>query len=150
MAVALIGAPGSGKSSVGAPRALLLDVPFVDVAAELARLHDDVELLELAHVAQWTARRLEGVGDAVVAYPSSVTDRMGADRVIYLKASAGQTFARSGLNVPAPVGALRPRALWMALLATRDPLYQEAADITLEVGEKSVAELAEEAAALLR
>ena len=34
--IALIGAPGSGKSSVGAALAVRLGVPFVDVDTEVA------------------------------------------------------------------------------------------------------------------
>lgn len=149
MVIALVGVPGSGKSSVGAAIASELGQPFVDVAEQLGGENAVVE----HGIEEATRRALDLAGaeqTGVVAMPSWVMQGPNGSRVIFLSATAAESFARSGMNRPGPVGLINPRSIWAQMLRERDPQYRESAELVIEVARKTVAEIAAEALSYLR
>lgn len=146
--LALIGVPGSGKTSVGAEVARLLDCPFVDVAEQMGG-PDALVFLGDGEAKRAAQERASTVTSGVIAMPSwSLSGPRGAT-VVYLHANAAESYARSGLNRPGPAGLINPRSLWAQMLRERDPQYREHADLVIEVGTRSVAQVADELVAHL-
>lgn len=142
--IALVGAPGCGKSSVGAELAERLGTPFVDLDAELAVadlvLDDGADALRRAALG---ALRRAPAG-AVVAVSSAVAggedarDALSGATTVYLASDLSHTFPRSGMGGPQPAGLLPARLLWRQLLEERDPGYRSLAQHVVEVGQKDV------------
>ena len=146
--VALIGVPGSGKSAVGAALADLRGAEFLDVAEQLGGENAVVQL----GMAEATRRALDLATtqqDAVIAMPSWATRGPDESRVVYLLSTAGESFARSGMNRAGPVGLINPRSLWAQMLRERDPEYRAGAELVVEVAGKTVADIAAEIDTLL-
>lgn len=150
-AIALIGPPGSGKTAVGRVLARRLELPFVDIADELGGGGAVVELGSTEATSQATEiARQAAATPCVIAVPSWVTSPATPARTIYLSSSAAETYARSGMNVPGPVGLVNPRSMWALLLRERDPEYRAAADLVIDASRKTVDEVAAEVLAYLR
>lgn len=161
--IALIGPPGSGKTSVGAALAQLAGLPFVDLDAEVARrfgnpadivIHEGDAALRTAEAAI-LAELVEEGADAVLAVGSGVVDsgaalaELGRTTVVYLSSDLAHTFPRAGMARPQPVGLVNPRSLWAQMLREREPRYLAAADHVVEVGDDDVAAVAARVGALL-
>ena len=157
MTVALVGLPGSGKSTVGRQLARRLQVPFVDsdhvveqklgcsireyFEREGEESFRDVE----ESVIEELARRHQGVlstGGGSVLRPANRENLRNAGKVVYLKSSPDELFRRLRhdmnrplLQVADPISRLRE------LFVARDPLYRETAHFVLETGRPSVATL---------
>ena len=138
--VVLVGAPGSGKSTVGALLAERLGVPFADVDAEIEQrtgrsiaeiFADDGEPAFRALEEQVTAELLgtTGVlslgGGAVLS--SSTRAALRGHRVVWLQVSAATAVQRVGLNEARPLLLGNVRGRLIKLLAERTPLYAEVA-----------------------
>ena len=65
--------------------------------------------------------------------PSWATRGPDESRVVYLLSTAGESFARSGMNRAGPVGLINPRSLWAQMLRERDPEYRAGAELVVEV-----------------
>ena len=143
--VVLVGAPGSGKSTIGALLAERLGVPFADVDAEIeqragrsiaAIFADDGEPAFRALEEQVTAELLQrpGVlslgGGAVLSAATRVALR--GHRVVWLQVSAATAVSRVGLNEARPLLLGNVRGRLIRLLAERTPLYAEVATERVE------------------
>lgn len=144
----LVGAPGSGKSTVGPLLADALEVPFIDVdqviedrvgkpVAEI--FADDGEAVFRAFEESTTAELLglPGVlalgGGAVL---SPVTRRaLRGHRVVWLKVSVPHAVQRVGINAARPLLLGNVRGRMIKLLADRLPLYAEVATESVETDE---------------
>jgi shikimate kinase len=157
MRLALIGLPGSGKSTVGRQLARRLQLPFVDTDQVLeqrlgcsirdffanqgeSRFRDleeqVIDDLTLTH---------EGVlstGGGVVLRAPNRAHLHQRTQVIYLRSTPEEVYRRVRhdqnrplLQVDDPMQRLRE------LHAVRDPLYQETAHFTIETGRPSLATL---------
>ena len=153
---ALVGMPGSGKSTVGRQLAHRAGVPFIDLDHWLeqtlgttirsffetegeARFRD-LEAQALAEITQQPGGMvLSTGGGAVLREDNRATLRRGFPHVMYLRASPDEIFKRIKhdrtrplLQVDDPLARLRD------LYRARDPLYREAAHYVIETGRPTV------------
>ena len=136
--VVLVGAPGSGKSTVGALLAERLGIPFTDVDAVIeqrtgrsiaAIFADDGEPAFRTLEEQVTAELLDrpgvlSLGGGAVLSPTTRAALRGR-RVVWLQVSAATAVQRVGLNEARPLLLGNVRGRLIRLLAERTPLYAE-------------------------
>lgn len=158
-AVAVIGAPGAGKTTVGAQVAQRLGMTFVDSDAQVAD-QTGKPLTELFVTSgERGVRELQrqvicdALGDEVVVAvasgaieDASVRAALEDARVVWLAVEAPNAFSRLGLNVPRPVALGNVRAQFSAMLAEREQLYAQSADLRVTTDHRSVSEVVEEVA----
>ena len=153
--VVLVGAPGSGKSTIGELIAEKLKVAFTDtdqVVEEIAKktisqiFIDEGEaafrLLEQEVVAN-TIENSTGVvslGGGAVLNPQTRT-LLKSVPTLWLEVSQKSAAARVGLAQARPVLVGNVRATLVKLLEERTPLYQEVATFSIDTSEKSTAEV---------
>lgn len=155
--VVLVGAPGAGKSSVGAVLADLLKVPLRDVDSDIVAAEgrsisdiftsdgeDHFRSLERAAVASALAEHTGVValgGGAVL--DQETRELLRGHRVVFLAVSMPQGVQRTGMaaNRPLLVG-VNPRATFKSLLDARLPLYREVAALEVDTDTRDVAEVA--------
>lgn len=157
MTVALVGLPGSGKSTVGKQLARRLRLPFLDsdLAIE-ARLECSIrEYFEregedrFRDVEESVLDELTQVHDGVLSTGGgsvlrAVNRSFLKDRcyVIYLKSSPDELFRRLRHDVNRPLLQVAdPLNRLRDLFAARHPLYFETAHFVLETGRPSVSNL---------
>ncbi len=155
--IALVGLPGSGKTTVGRQLARRLQLPFVDSDHEIeARIGCSIrEFFEregelrfremeeevLDSLTQGEARVLSTGGGAVLrqANRQHLHDR---GRVVYLKSTPEELFRRLRHDSNRPLLQVADPLLKLKnLFDERDPLYREVAHFVLETGRPSVATL---------
>ncbi len=138
--VVLVGAPGSGKSTVGPLLATRLGVPFTDVDSEIEQrvgrsvaeiFADDGEAVFRAFEEATTIELLDTPGVLALgggAVLSAVTRSvLRGHHVVWLQVAAGEAASRVGLNTARPLLLGNVRGRLVALLAQRRPLYAEVA-----------------------
>lgn len=158
MRIALVGLPGSGKTTVGRQLARRLAVPFVDLDARIEQSigcpirnfferegEDRFRDIESAIVDELTAAG-QGVlstgGGAVLRAQNRgwLHDRC---QVVYLHAAPDDVFRRLRHDTQRPLLQVEdPLARLRELYAVRDPLYRETAHFVIETGRPSVPTLA--------
>ncbi len=158
--VFLVGPPGAGKSAVGRQLARMLHMTFLDSDEEIeARTGVDIPFIfekegeegfrkrEAKAIDDLTAK--DGIvlatgGGAIL--DASNRSHLGARGfVIYLRTSVEQQLKRTSRGRHRPL--LQnddPRAVLETLLATREPLYIEIADLTVDTDGRRVKAVAEE------
>ncbi|WFE34988.1 shikimate kinase [Micromonospora sp. WMMD975] len=162
--VVLVGAPGSGKTTVGAALAEALGVDFRDTDTDIERLagkpipeifvdegEDHFRTLERAAVAAALASHggvLALGGGAVLAEENRAA--LIGHTVVHLSVELPDAIRRVGLGAGRPLLALNPRATLKHLLDQRRPLYAEVATATVVTDGRDPEELAAEIAALLK
>lgn len=157
MSIALVGLPGSGKSTVGRQLARRLAIPFFDsdhvieqrlgcsIRAFFEREGEerfrDIEQAVLDELTQGPACVLSTGGGSVLR-PVNRQHLRERGRVVYLRSTPEEVFRRVRhdrnrplLQVDDPLQRLRD------LYAVRDPLYRETAHFVIETGRPSVATL---------
>ena len=157
MKVALVGLPGSGKSTIGRQLARRLGVPFADsdhvieqklgcsireyFEREGEERFRDVEETVIDELTRSHEGVLATGGGAVLREANRVHLRTRA-RAVYLRSSPEEVFRRLRhdvnrplLQVKDPLGRLRD------LYSVRDPLYREVAHFVIETGRPSVSTL---------
>lgn len=143
--VALIGAPGAGKSTIGRLLAKRLDVDFVDVDAEIERragkevsaiFADDGEAHFRALEAEVTADCLARPGVVALGggapMTPSVREALAGHDVVWLRVSIAQAARRVGLNETRPLLVGNLRAQLIRLLEQRTPVYSALATVTVD------------------
>ena len=155
--IALVGLPGSGKSTIGRQLARRLQLPFVDsdhaiegklgcsireyFEREGEERFRDVE----ESVIEEQARKHQGVlstGGGAVLRPANRENLRNAGQVVYLKSSPDELFRRLRHDMNRPLLQVAdPLARLRDLYDIRDPLYRETAHFILETGRPSVATL---------
>jgi len=143
---------GAGKSTIGRLLAKELRLPFRDSDKEIEQrtgasipLIFDVEgeqgFREREHAAIQELCRMEGVvlatgGGAVLRQDNRQILRTGG-HVIYLCTSVDQQLDRTSRDRNRPLlQTPNPREVLAALMAVRDPLYREIADIIIQTDER--------------
>lgn len=159
----LIGAPGAGKSAVGAALAQRLGVPFLDTDAVVEQragkpipevFVEDGEAtfraLERAAVAEALATHpgVLALGGGAVLDPATRADLAG-HRVVLLEVTLKFAARRSGFDTGRPLLALNPRGRWLELLEERRPVYAALASVRVDTDGREVEEIAGEIAAAL-
>ena len=157
MTIALIGLPGSGKSTVGRQLARRLQLPFLDsdhvieerigcairdyFEREGEASFRDVEESVIDELTLQASGVLSTGGGAVLR-PANRLHLHERGHVVYLRSSPEELFrrlrhdtSRPLLQVADPLGRLRD------LYAQRDALYRETAHFVIETGRPSVATL---------
>lgn len=153
--VALVGLPGSGKSTVGRQLAKRLGVGFADsdhvieerIGTSIREFFDtegeqrfrDVEESALDDLTQRHVGVLSTGGGSVLRV--SNRERLHARCVVfYLKTTPEEVFRRLRHDQNRPLLQVDdPQAKLRALLAVRDPLYRASAHFVVETGRPSVA-----------
>jgi shikimate kinase len=157
--VVLVGAPGSGKSTVGRLLAARLGLPFRDVDAEIeARagkpvaeiFADDGEAVFRALEESTTAELLRrpgvvSLGGGAVLSPVTRSALRG-HRVVWLQVGAPNAAKRVGLTEARPLLLGNVRGTLIRLLAQRTPLYAEVATETVDTDQLGVSAVVEQIA----
>ncbi|MGM3389541.1 shikimate kinase AroK [Stutzerimonas marianensis] len=150
--IILVGPMGAGKSTIGRLLAKELRLPFRDSDKEIEQrtgasipLIFDVEgeqgFREREHAAIADICRMQGVvlatGGGAVLRPDNRAVLRGGGRVIYLCTSVEQQLARTARDRNRPLlQTANPREVLLGLMAVRDPLYREIADLVVETDER--------------
>ena len=155
--VALVGLPGSGKSTVGRQLARRLAIPFFDsdhvieqrLGCSIREFFEREGEERFRDIEQEEIDRLTQGGDCVLSTGGGSVLRAvnrqhlhERGRVVYLRSTPEEVFRRVRhdrnrplLQVADPLQRLRD------LYAVRDPLYRETAHFVIETGRPSVATL---------
>ena len=153
---ALIGMPGSGKTTVGRQLARRLQAPFIDMdqlleerlgssirqyfeqcGEESFRNHEEQLLAELT--AQDGPMVLSTGGGVVLRPENRAALRQGFSHVMYLRASPDEIYNRVRHSQTRPLLQVAdPQARLRELYRTRDPLYREAAHYVIDTGRPTV------------
>ncbi|WP_435233023.1 shikimate kinase [Micromonospora aurantiaca (nom. illeg.)] len=160
----LVGAPGSGKTTVGTALAEALGIDFRDTDADIENLagkpipeifvdegEEHFRTLERAAVAAALASHagVLAVGGGAVLAEENRAALIG-HTVVHLSVELPDAVKRVGLGAGRPLLALNPRATLKHLMDQRRPLYAEVATATVVTDGRTPQELAEEIAALLK
>lgn len=159
MSIVLVGAPGSGKSSVGKALAKELGRDFIDVDSRIEdvvgkpirdifadegeehfRMLEESATLELIQ----TDAVVSLGGGAVLS--QKVRDSLKDHDVVWLKVSIGQATRRVGMNNVRPLLLGNVRGRLIELLRERTPLYEAVATTTIDTDARSPREIASELA----
>jgi shikimate kinase len=158
--VFLVGPMGAGKSAVGRQLARLLHLDFVDSDEEIeARTGVDIPFIfekegedgfrerEAKVIDDLTQRDriVLATGGGVVMDPANRQHLGARGFVIYLHTSVDQQLARTRRGRERPLLEQDdPRAVLEALMAVREPLYREIADLTVDTDSRKVKAVATE------
>lgn len=157
MSIALIGLPGSGKSTVGRHLARRLGLPFADsdqvietrlgctIAAYFEREGEeafrDIEQAVIDELTQAGPGILSTGGGAVLR-PTNRQNLRQRGKVVYLRSSPEEVFRRLRRDTSRPLLQVAdPMARLRELFTARDPLYRETAHFSIDTGRPSVATL---------
>ncbi|MFZ2857718.1 shikimate kinase [Acidovorax sp.] len=155
---ALVGMPGSGKSTVGRQLAHRAGVPFIDLDHRLERTigttirhffevegearFRDLESQLLAEVAQLPGGLVLSTGGGAVLRPENREVLRQFGNVLYLRASPEEIYKRVKHDKTRPLlQGGNPLEKLRELYAQRDPLYRETAHYVIETGRPSVSTL---------
>ena len=155
--IVLIGAPGSGKSTVGVALAAHLQWPFVDTDAlielkESRKITDlfvdhgeeyfrSVEFETLKEVLQETSAVISLGGGAPISQPAQDAISSSNSTIVFLDVSLTTAAPRVGFNRDRPLLLGNPRAQWQALSDQRRPIYEKLATQSIKVDDMTVDEI---------
>lgn len=155
--IALVGLPGSGKSTIGRQLARRLQLPFFDsdhvIEERLGysireaferdgesafRDHEETVLDELTQI----PKAVISTGGGAVMRPATRQRLRERGQVVYLSSTPEEIFRRLRHDQSRPLLQVGdPLARLRELYAARDPLYRETAHFVIETGRPSVATL---------
>ena len=155
---ALVGMPGSGKSTVGRQLAHRAGVPFIDLDHRLEKLigttirsffetqgearFRELESQLLAEVTQQPGGMVLSTGGGAVLRPENRALLRQFGNVLYLRASPEEIYKRVKHDKTRPLlQGGNPMEKLRELYALRDPLYRETAHFVIETGRPSVSTL---------
>ena len=152
--VVLIGAPGSGKSTVGAALAKVLALDFIDTDQLIEEREGKaitdifvvdgephfraVELETLKHVITLNDVVISLGGGAPISDHAQQLINSSESTVVFLDVSLATAAPRVGFNRDRPLLLGNPRAQWQALSDKRRPIYEALADVSIKVDDMSV------------
>lgn len=158
--LALIGPPGSGKSTVGAILAQRLGVPLIDtdqvVETRAGRAISDIFVddgeqafrdMERAAVLEAldAERSIVSLGGGAVMQPEIADALRDSDHVVvFLDVTIADAASRVGFDASRPLLIVNPRASWTRLMNARRPTYEALADITVATGGLTPEQVADE------
>lgn len=147
--VILLGAPGAGKSTVGALLAKNLKIAFVDTDKVIEEISgksvsqifiDDgeerfraLELEVLENQLSATDTVLALGGGAPISPTAQALLKNSKSIKIFLDVSLSVAAPRVGFNRDRPLLLSNPRAQWQSLLDKRRPIYEDVADHCIKV-----------------
>jgi len=155
--IVLIGAPGSGKSTVGMALAAHLQWPFVDTDSlielkESKKITDlfvengedyfrKVEFETLKEVLQETSAVISLGGGAPISQPAQDALVSSNSTIVFLDVALATAAPRVGFNRDRPLLLGNPRAQWQALSDQRRPTYEKLATQSIKVDDMTVDEI---------
>jgi shikimate kinase len=155
--IVLIGAPGSGKSTVGVALAAHLQWPFVDTDSliemkESKKIIDlfvdngeayfrKVEFETLEEVLQESSAVISLGGGAPISLPAQEVLMSSQSTIVFLDVSLATAAPRVGFNRDRPLLLGNPRAQWQALSDQRRPIYEKLATQSIKVDDMTVDEI---------
>ena len=155
--IVLIGAPGSGKSTVGHALAAHLQWPFIDTD-ELIELKTNKKITDifvvdgeeifrtmefetLKEVLQESSAVISLGGGAPISPQAQDELRKSGSTIIFLDVSLATAAPRVGFNRDRPLLLGNPRAQWQALSDKRRPIYEDLATHAVKVDDMNVDEI---------
>ena len=155
--IVLIGAPGSGKSTVGVALAAHLQWPFVDTDAlielkESKKVTDlfvengeeyfrGVEFSALQEVLQEDSAVISLGGGAPISDRAQEVLQSSNSVIVFLDVSLATAAPRVGFNRDRPLLLGNPRAQWQALSEQRRPIYEKLATQSIKVDDMTIDEI---------
>jgi shikimate kinase len=155
--IVLIGAPGSGKSTVGVALAAHLQWPFVDTDAlielkESKKITDlfvengeeyfrSVEFAALQEVLREESAVISLGGGAPISESAQAALQSSNSVIVFLDVSLATAAPRVGFNRDRPLLLGNPRAQWQALSEQRRPIYEKLATQSIKVDDMTVDEI---------
>ena len=155
--IVLIGAPGSGKSTVGVALAAHLQWPFVDTDAlielkESKKITDlfvengeeyfrSVEFAALQEVLLEESAVISLGGGAPISERAQAILQSSNSVIVFLDVSLATAAPRVGFNRDRPLLLGNPRAQWQALSEQRRPIYEKLATHSIKVDDMTVDEI---------
>ena len=153
--LALVGMPGSGKSTVGRQLARQLGWRFVDSDHEIEHriggsirayfeqqgeaAFRDVEQLSITELCAAVGPFVLATGGGAVLREANRRALQGHCQVIYLRSTPEELFRRLRHDTQRPLLQVKdPLKRLRDLYRERDPLYRDAADFVIETGRPSV------------
>jgi shikimate kinase len=152
--VVVIGAMGSGKTTVGTALAAALGLPFLDNDAQLLAAtgstaaaiaaRDGIDALHEVEARLVRDALHDPASSVIAAAASTVTDRsvreaFGAGAfVVWLRADAESLAARMPQSESRPFGAVAPLALIARQSRERDALFEQVADLGVDTSHATV------------
>lgn len=159
MSIALVGAPGAGKSTVGKRLARKLGLTFVDVdnrieqvvGKPIAEIFADEGEAHFRRIEEEATLELLESYDVVALGGGAVMNEaiqaaLKGHEVIWLKVSIGQASRRVGLNTVRPLLLGNVRGRLIELLRERTPVYEAIATQVVETDGRGSSEVADELA----
>lgn len=156
--IVLVGPMGAGKTTVGRALASATGLPFVDSDDLFVQVHGPIadyfnaqgELAFRAEEARIVAHVLGrpwpcvlSCGGGAVVHPQTRRRLRTPDTtVVYLAVREEEALRRVGSGAGRPVLAGDPAGTWRRILARREPLYREVADLVLDTTGLTAAESA--------
>lgn len=154
----LVGAPGAGKSTVGRRAAERLHCEFVDTDALIEAAagmsvsdifvtlgEPEFRAMEERVIAEALKERagIVSLGGGAVLSPRT-RDLLHAAQVVWLRVSLGDAAQRVGMNTARPLLLGNVRGTLSALLAERQPLYEEVATVTVDTTGRRVRDVVQD------
>jgi shikimate kinase len=155
--IVLIGAPGSGKSTVGVALAAHLQWPFTDTDAlielkESKRITDlfvddgeeyfrGVEFEVLQEVLSEDSVVISLGGGAPISSKAQDVLEASKSMIVFLDVSLATAAPRVGFNRDRPLLLGNPRAQWQALSDQRRPIYEKLATQSIKVDDMTIDEI---------
>lgn len=155
--IVLIGAPGSGKTTVGVGLAAHLQWPFVDTDAliemkESKRITDifvdegeeyfrEIEFKVLQEVLLEPSAVISLGGGAPISQRAQEALLASESSIVFLDVSLATAAPRVGFNRDRPLLLGNPRAQWQALSDQRRPIYEKLSSLSIKVDDMSVDEI---------
>lgn len=153
-----VGAPGSGKTTIGKHVAQKLSVEFIDVDNEIemdekTTISDifvkkgetyfrQLERTKISELLNSFSGVLSLGGGSVL--DETTRQALAIAPVVWLKVSSGDASSRVGLGLSRPVLMGNVRSTLVKLLEERTPLYEEVADWEIDTSGKSIEEVVQE------
>jgi shikimate kinase len=155
--IVLIGAPGSGKSTVGVALAAHLQWPFTDTDAlielkESKKITDlfvdngeeyfrSVEFEVLQEVLNEDSVVISLGGGAPISSKAQDVLQASKSMIVFLDVSLATAAPRVGFNRDRPLLLGNPRAQWQALSDQRRPIYEKLATQSIKVDDMTIDEI---------
>jgi shikimate kinase len=156
----LIGPMGAGKTTVGLEIAKQLGLEFADtdslIEADQGKSVSEIfvedgephfRLVEESIVIDALLER-DGVlslgGGAVMNDATQVAIKASPAKKVFLDISLSAVAPRVGFDSARPLLMVNPRQKWSELMTLRRPIYESLADISIDVSELTVSEIASE------